>query len=367
MKENIVAMYIRFKKITLMECCNILHRKDFDEIQKKRVFETYINTYLACYYYHVLETLNEKDVIEYNYDVIIKELKGKYEELMYNLKNDKKINDVKVYQNHENLIKKAYTISLFSILFDLTDFSKCNTLTDTSLLVRRILEKNQRLIDITKINENTNRLSTLLFERNKKEEQFFQLMMDDNFILKLDNYQNDERKCRVSLDYDIKQIERSYKRSAARKIFQEKELSEDKFLILLNLLNAKVLNEMKEGGNRTKYFISLPKTFLSKKEKFQEVLSMINTPYQKKHIILTIESTTYNSAKAKFKLKEKDYSFAMLLNISRVSDVDKKIAEVKTIPFFDYIIIDQFKQEQLPIIKSYQDLGENIWLNDIND
>lgn len=367
MKENIVEMYVKFKKRTLMECCNILHRKDFDEIQKKRVFETYINTYLGCYYYHILETLDEKDVIEYNYDTVIKELKGKYEELMYNLKNDTKINDVKVYQNHENLIKKAYTISLFSILFDLTDFSKCNTLTDTSLLVRRILEKNQRLIDISRINENTNRLSTFLFERNKKEEQFFQNMTSDSFILKIDNYQNDERRSRVSLDYDIAQLERSYKKSATEKIFQDKGLNEDKFLILLNLLNAKILKEMKEGGNRNKYFVHLPKTFLSKKEKFQEVLSMINTPVQKKHIILTIESTTYNSAKAKFKIKENDYSFAMLLNITRVADVDKKIAEVKGIPFFDYIIIDQFKQEQLSIIKSYQDLGENIWLNDIND
>jgi hypothetical protein len=138
---DIINKYFEFKKTSLIEYSSVFMNS---KIASSYITD-FINTYINTYYFHLLDTYYENEVLEYNDQIIVKELNGKRLEL---LEETNKIEDEKEKQTHQKLINDCYKSIFIAIIIDLNNFTYCNKLSEFRETLKTILIENNSIAGV---------------------------------------------------------------------------------------------------------------------------------------------------------------------------------------------------------------------------
>lgn len=342
---NILTSYINFKKKNIYKYSRILIPNTNPYIDK--ILNSYIDTYINTFYYHKLETI---DVFNPSFSTIVKELEGKKLELIYELEeNENKI-------KNKNIITILYSVVISMIKLDIVE----NTMSK-DLLREKIKEiiKNYKYTD-----EMVDNLTNAILENRSKETKFLKNLMNDEFKLKYSLYRNQRNKYFIELDTNIKQL-KNYSNLIINKNLNINYINV--FKTTINLINIDILYKIMNSEELDYYFVNLPANLLDQKEKLLKILEDIDNENVREHIVLIVDYNYYLNHKKILNLIDIKYSFAALVDMSHIKDIDTKLETVENVKIFDYVIVDKVKTKDYESINRYtSSLGKEIFVNEFN-
>ena len=224
---DIVNKYFNYKKKSLTEYVNITY---LDNKAAKEYIEAFLDIYINTYYYHYLDAYYEKPVTNINQGIIIKEMQAKKLELSIAVSADKTKMD---------LINYSYSNVLIAVMIDLLDLSYLNKIQDFKDALQSSLVINSGLTQIT--DDMIDKLGTLVKENVLKERKFFSELKNDSFYIKYYNYISDINNCKVSLEYNIEQLEKNYRKTVLDKNYEDNRLSLERLKTTINLFSTDLL------------------------------------------------------------------------------------------------------------------------------
>ncbi|MEG0994790.1 MAG: hypothetical protein RSE91_02325, partial [Bacilli bacterium] len=137
-------------------------------------------------------------------------------------------------------------------------------------------------------------------------------------------------------------------------VYNSIELMPLKVKTILTYLNVDILKKILKQSELETYLVNLPEYFLKQKDIFKSFLNFINNNYFKKHIVLLINNNDYISHKSLLEGFKDKYLFALIIDISHINDVEKKLSSLED-SLFNYIILDKIKEKDYDIIKKYKE------------
>lgn len=348
---NILNCYIEFKYRNIYSYVDILVsgiKTDFS----RNVVNKLIDTYIKTYYFHHLQTLDE--VEEYNIEVIISEFNGKALEIIYEL--DDSINKEKA----TNLVNIFKDIVLCAIKIDKIDdsFKREDRINEIKKIIKKYKYNEDLLNDLSK---------TKLINNNI-ENKFLKGLIKEDFELKYNLYRNKKNIYYVILNSQINQLKKYYSEKSIKKNLNKEKIAKKKFITTINLLNIDILYKIMNSENIDYYFINIPECLLEDKEEILEILNMIDNEYVREHIVLLIDYNYYLNHKKILNLIDIKYSFAAIVDMSHIRDVEEKIENVEIIKIFDYVVIDKVKSKDYEIVNKYESItGKQIFINELDN
>ena len=327
---NVVSVFLKFKKNILYEYITIFSPKLNDKFSKE-IIERLIDTYFKTYYFHTLETLESQN--KYNFNVILEELKGKFLEIVYELNDKSKI----------DIINDCYVGVVTACTFD---YIKKEINLD---LIKEILECN------LKINIDESTIETLYdkIQSNKnKVEKFTDKIISEEFFIDYHPYRDKENKFKIELKTKISSLDK-YPQFSLEKNLNSDIIADEKLKLTLNLLSSDILFRMLSSENIDYYFVDLPFCLLESKDKLLSVISFSDNEYINKHIIFVVDFNDYQNRKRAVNIADQTYSFAAIVDMSHIREVEQKLEVVEAIPVFDYIIVDKLKDKDYGIVFKY--------------
>ena len=344
MEDNLINSYIDFKTKKIMGCCNLLQKNADD------YFKRYVNTYISAYYYHILGTLDENNVSDYDYKVISKELEGTGLELLSEL--DKRDSE---YSKKEKIIKKSYEVVLTSIVLDRVNFLQVNNLDEIEAGLKTLINK-KMIIDMGK--ETIEDLARIIKKHVLAENKFLKSLDNGIISLKYSKYRNFDNFYYVNINHDIKQLSHNYKKNVIDKVFDSEEVSQIKSKTTLNLLNIDILKKLINQETLDSYFIRLSGLFFENKHELLELLALADNICEKKHVVFIIDYEDYNSHRQLLNNLEINFLFAVLVDMSHINDVEKKLIALEDLDLFKYVILKKIKDKDYEYVVNYKFLNE---------
>ncbi len=357
MGRSIIQTFLDFKIKKLRECCQILLSDHTSDDFFDQVLTRYLENYKNVRYFHVLETLEEDQVVRYGYETIEKEFLGIEAELLYRLDMAEVLDDMDTYQKKRKWIEECREICLLAALLDMNDFSDCYPLGDIKAEVEAILYLNPRFL-LPDVSEFSNQLALIIEDKLKKERKFRVDIQSDHFCLDYHLYSQKPGYYEVDLAYSIKKLAKTYKKTLVDKVLHSDQVALGRVSTIFSLLNVELLSKIEENRQLEYYFVYLDPILFKNKSEWEGLLEKIDNPLFKKHVILVVDYSTYFSHKAMFEDNKKGYTFAVFVNMSRIKDVDKKMSQLESIPVFDYIILDQVKDKDNDYFDHYSSTKE---------
>ncbi|MEG0995068.1 MAG: hypothetical protein RSE91_03795, partial [Bacilli bacterium] len=187
MDKNLIDYFMNFKKRNVLAYCNVIFPISIDEVIKEEILNKYIDTYINCYYYKILGTLDEKNVSKYDFNVILKELEGYSLELLSEIDKENEL-----YYTTTYLIRYGLYVALIGILIDINDFSLCLNDTEYETEIMEIINLYKE-VSITNNSQVVSQLVALVKSSKIKEKKFFNNFDDDNFSLCYKPYRHFEK------------------------------------------------------------------------------------------------------------------------------------------------------------------------------
>ena len=353
---DIINKYFEFKKTSLIEYSSVFMNS---KIASSYITD-FINTYINTYYFHLLDTYYENEVLEYNDQIIVKELNGKRLEL---LEETNKIEDEKERQTHQKLINDCYKSIFIAIIIDLNNFTYCNKLSEFRETLKTILIENKKLIQEDE--EIIEKLSVALKDNLNKERKFFVGLRNDTFNVEYYSYKDSNENYLVKLNYSIQQLENNYTKLVLEKNYNNEKISLDKFIATVNLVEIDLLEKIIRNKNIKHYFIECPLTKIEKRENLEKIVTAFSNPRVKDNVVFIINYNDYMSHKTLFK-NLGEYKFALLIDLSRTIVIDKRLAEIEGYDVFKYIIINGMKKEDHQLIENYIMKDKVMFMNELN-
>lgn len=347
---DIVNKYFNYKKKSLTEYVNITY---LDNKAAKEYIEAFLDTYINTYYYHYLDAYYEKPVTNINQGIIIKEMQAKKLELSIAVSADKTKMD---------LINYSYSNVLIAVMIDLLDLSYLNKIQDFKDALQSSLVINSGLTQIT--DDMIDKLGTLVKENVLKERKFFSELKNDSFYIKYYNYISDINNCKVSLEYNIEQLEKNYRKTVLDKNYEDNRLSLERLKTTINLFSTDLLYKILSNKPLKNYFIDLPLFGIKKKKDLEELISSFDNPKVKDNIVFIINYNDYISNKSLFKGLNK-YKFAILVDFSKVISIEKRLTEIEEFDLFRYVIVDGVKSKDYQFVENFVIKGKEKFTNEL--
>ncbi|MEG1350895.1 MAG: hypothetical protein RSC85_00210 [Bacilli bacterium] len=348
MDINLIDYFMNFKKRNVLAYCNVIFPISLDEVIKEEILNKYIDTYINCYYYKILGTLDEKNVSKYDFNVILKELEGYSLELLSEIDKENEL-----YYTTTHLIRYGLYVALIGVLIDINDFSLCLNDTEYETEIMEIINLYKE-VSITNNSQVVSQLVALVKSSKIKEKKFFNNFDDDNFSLCYKPYRHFEKIILVDMKYKIPKLSRNYRTKSIDNVYNSIELMPLKVKTILTYLNVDILKKILKQSELETYLVNLPEYFLKQKDIFKSFLNFINNNYIKKHIVLLINNKDYISHKSLLEGFKDKYLFALIIDISHINDVEKKLSSLED-SLFNYIILDKIKEKDYDIIKKYKE------------
>ncbi len=354
---GIIDKYFEFKKNVLLSYNEIF----FDnEKNANKYLLSFIETYINTYYFHLLDTYYDTEVLAFDDKIMIKELQGKRLELLDEI--DKTLTEEEI-SKQKNLIEKCYKFSFISIIIDLTNYTYCNKISDFRDTLKQVLIENKRLIETT--DELIEKLSVLVKDNVTKERKFFLGLKNDTFDISYYSYKDSSTNFIVELDYQIDQLERNYTKKVLEKNYNSPRISYEKLIATTNLVQIDLLNRILRNKKINHYFINCPLEHIHKKETLEEIVTNFSNPRVKNNVVFIINYNDYISNKSLFK-NLKEYRFALLVDLTRTMALDKKLDEIDSYDIFSYVIINGIKKADYQLVENYIMHGKEMFMNEFN-
>lgn len=303
MSCNIVNEYISFSKKTMKKYLELILEHYFD----RDIYDELINAYINTRYYNLYEKVDnhfETNIVHY--------LKLS----LVDIKDDSKYHK-----------KAKYMFSMFKYILYFDNVRECPSVKN---LIKEIDEFRKKELNIDEEDFVTKFYDELKGDLLAKEE-FIKKFEDKNFTVnyvKINRHQIYD----CALEQNLK-ISKFYSEYALDKIFNNKEIKEQKLFVLYPLVTVKILQDIIKGNFKKNYLVDYPITLKDKPKKQKRILNIIDNDIVKEKISLKINYSEYKESKEEvYKLTRNGFKIALIL--------DENINEEMRILFkiFSYII-----------------------------
>ena len=346
---DIVKEFFDIKKEFIIKYASLLS-EGFTMENKDYYLSEYANVYVDSYYLESFETIEYKPYFETSTSDISKELKGKYYELIYKEEKKGKINN-----NIKRSISLAHTFITIAIIADLQDYSKCELIKDYEEIIKKIIEAKSNIIKIPK--DNVNKLIREVKKVEENTKKYLKSLETDSVRLRFKYYQKYENRCKVKMKAHFRELEK-HKKIVLDKVINSKEVYREKLKLELNIINSIILRRLLRKREGDYYFLELKTEYLNKYI-IEDIKKYVDNPVSRKYIIFTLRFNDYNTNRTSIK-EIKNYKYACLLDVSRIKEVNTRLDSFIVDKTFDYIILDNIREDQKKQLKNYTLEGKDI-------
>ena len=328
--KNLIDKAICFKKEEINEIINILEQEEILKRNEQSIKKIMLDSYIDGKYYNYCGDVN----VEFNNKNITarmnKELKKIGEKLTKKYRgNDKKYNE-----------KVNKWVSVFILINNLEQIYS----TEQEIEVKKDAYKNKIIKIYNSLNKQPNDLKNII---NKiiKTQKLYQSMIKhileqtntNTFKLVTNKISGNKKLYAVSLEHNIL-FSKVYSEYIVDKTYTEGIVAEDKVMVLLNLLLAKIVKDMFDFEDNVTYFIHIPNSVYQKPNKLNKIFKLFEDEYAKNNIIIAIkyeDLIKYNKQIAT--LRKKGHRFAIIF----ANDTKIRNDQQKFISVAEYVFIDK--------------------------
>ena len=342
--KNIIDKFISIKVEELNEIINVLDDDGKTYVNeptiKNKLMVSYIDAKYYNYYGETDVSNNKKHTvkIEKYMDDVANLMKQKYKgsDTKYSEKVNRFLNIFKVIINLEPAF--AITDKRAREEFykkELTKYSKISNWDNVKI-------KNS-IASILKIQRNYIGIIEYLLKK----------LETNMFNLEFNGLKTDKNIYVLNLEHNIT-FSQIYSDYIIDKTYNEGVIAENKTIITLNLLSARLVKDMIISDFNKKYVVYLPKSLYTKEKKIEKVLSMIDDEHAKQSTVflMGIEELSKHKTVIK-KLRKEGYQFAIGIDEDFTVDSTNKSA----MSLVDYIFVDK----NIPnIVKTLSWLPEDV-------
>lgn len=309
MSYNVVDEYISYSEDQIEKYLKMILEKYFD----KDIYDDLINAYKNARYYDSASMFD--DVFEIN---IVKNLKEVYD----NIDENDKFKD-----------KVKYMFYMFKYIFYFDSVIECSS-------VRPLIKEIKDFRD-----------DVLKLEDNNFEAEFYDLLKNDLIAKKefLDNFKDknfeinyiklEENLFNCELEHNLK-FSKIYSDYAIKKVFNSKDISEQKLLVIYPLVAVKILENILKGNFQKKYLVDYCLNLKDKPKKKQRILKFVSSDIVKEKIALKISVNDYLENKEEVYGLTRD-GFKIALLISKEEELTEELLSLFEV--FTYIITNNEK------------------------
>lgn len=312
MSRNIVNDYILYDKDCIRRYLETIVKDSFDDELIGVIVETYVDVRYYDLYDQIDESLS-KTLDYYVESNVLKYLKN----------SEKKISDSK--------IKKSIGLSLWLIKY-LLYFEKATTDRKLTKLLENLeieLRKKFDNVDETIKDE----LFTLIKNNVNSKKKFVRKLRSNDFHLELLDT-NNLLVYNVNLISDV-EVPDLFSEIAINRVYNSGIIKEDKQLVLLTLVSSLVLENILEYNYKTNYIVEFDCSLLSKRNKINNLLKIVDLDLLKDKISFRIKYSEFiNNKDAFYEYIKKGYKFAIILDES--FDGNNQLLDI-----FSYIIVNE--------------------------
>ena len=305
MSCNIVEEYVSFSKKTIKKYLHNILGHYFDQ----DIYDDLIHAYIYTRYYNLYPVVDKR--FEVN---IVHYLK----KALVGVKDDKR------YQK-----KAKYMFSMFKYILYFDHVCECdsvrNLISEIASFRKTELEMEDDQFEVTFYHQLKDDLTA--------KQEFIDKFQDKNFTV---NYTkiNQEQIFDCQLEHHLK-FSKLYSDYAISKVFNNKDMQEQKLFVLYSLVGVKILQDIIKGIFHKTYLLDYVLDLKDKPKKKKRLLTMIDNDITKEKMAFKIEWKDYLKNKEEvYELTRSGYHIAIVLDDSFVLDEDSK-ARLKV---FTYVI-----------------------------
>lgn len=300
--SNIIDKVMYIKRNELENILNVLNKKDKLKTNESTIIDALIESYLRAKYYDIEDgsrkSINVKinDALKEIGTYLVKSYKGK--DKYYSDKVSKFVNYLMLINDLEQIDKLFNNIQArrenYNNKLLATFKSELSSALELKDMVNSII-KIKKIHDSV-INESINKL------------------MSNTFELEIQEILEKKKIYSAKLVHNIN-FSKIYSDYIVDKTYSEGIIAEDKILILVTLLLAKVIRGVLNGEERCKYLVYIPESMYKKSNKLDKLLSMLDDDIAKDSVILFNTYTEIINNKRVIKTLRKDgYHFGINFN-----------------------------------------------------
>lgn len=341
MDNNFIGSYIKYKIKHLSEYASFFFI-DYDKSLIKTCLNEYFEIYTNTYFYHILATLDK--VVDYGYATIEQEFLGIREELLDEYTAYELVVSDNEYRRNREAIIEMVDICLFICQLDSFMFTSKETISE---------EFNSFIDGYPKIKErlgdNISKLVAKIKENFGLENRIFN---DNNpsFVVDISQELKKNELYFVKVKHSIKKVESNYRKSMVARVFSDDRFTIDKVRTIFWRLPRNLIKKFMSGEKLGKYVVVLDDKMFQRDN--IDLFKMIDNPFLKRYLVLGVSFNSY--VYHKDFLADLGFRVACCQDLSHISEVLDKLNSIDSEKFFDYILINDYKDKDKDVILGYE-------------
>lgn len=307
MSCNVVNEYVSFSKKAIKKYLQLTLDKNFD----LDIYDDLINAYINTRYYNLYEPVNK------NFEINI---------VYYLKKSLEHVKDEKRYKN-----KSSIMFQMFKYILYFDNVLECESALS---LIDEVVKFREETVGI-KEPDFKEKLYSLLKSDLTAKTEFIEGLSDKNFSV---NYikLNSDQLFDCKLEHNLK-FPKLYSEYAINKVFDNKEIREQRLFVLYSLVTVKILCDIIKGNFKKTYFVDYSINLKDKPKKKKRLLNIINNDIVKEKLSLKVNYHEYIENKEEvYDLTRNAYSVAIVLD--KNVEVTEQLCQLLTI--FSYVLTD---------------------------
>ena len=340
--RNLIEKAICFKKEEINEIINVLVKDDIAKRNEQSIKKAILDAYIDAKYYNYCGNVN----VEFNKRNIVSRIDKELKQIGENLINKYKGNDNK----YEEKVNKW--VDIFFLLNSLEHLY----LGEQEMSEKKEEYKNKIIKIFNPMNEDADDLKDIIKEIIKIQKLYHSVnkhilekVNTNMFKLVTNKISGNKNLYAVSLEHNIL-FSKVYSEYIVDKTYTEGIIAEDKVMVLLNLLLAKIVKDMFDFEDNVTYFIHIPNSIYMKPNKMDKIFKLFEDEYAKNNIIVVVK---YDDLIKCFKqitsLRKRGYRFAIIFdNDTKINNEDQKFISVAEYLFIDKKIMSYSLISSIP-------------------
>lgn len=327
MTINIMNEYIELTKKQINEYMKLVFEEKFNQTYCELFSERYINIRYFNYYENEYHESTRKKILDH--------LKKVGEEIIINNIQDRE------------LIETMRVFFYYVLYFDNVVYYK-----DLKQKIAKINKVKKRVFN-TETYDFEEKLYQKMQEIMNEKEELIKRFSSEEFYIKLTNYPDKLKVCRVNLKFQNIKFPLEFSDFAINKAFQIGLVSEDKLVIEYYLVVLQILKDVLKLNFKKKYVLEFAETLLKKPKKIRSFLNIINNPIIQEKISLKIKYEEFlKNSETVFELMREGYKITVILDNS----FEPNFKNIESLQMFEFVIINRNLKNYEEIINNIDDL-----------
>lgn len=310
MSCNIVNEYIDFSRKAIKKYVKMILERYYDQ----DLFDDVINAYINTRYYDMYQNVDDRFKVN----------------IVYYLKKAlEKVKDDDTYKN-----KARYMFHTFKYILYFDSVIECDSIRP---IIHEIYDYRKKLGLIDEDFES--KFYNVLKDDLLAKKNFINSFNDKNF--NVDYVKIEKQVFDCNLVHNIK-FSKIYSDYAINKVFDSKEIGEQKLFVTYSLLGCKVLQDIIKGNFTKEYLVDYEVSLKNKPKKKKKLLNIIDNDIVKEKVFLKIPFSKFMEDKDEiYSLTKAGFKIAIILDSSFVFEYEN----VMLLKVFSYIITDDYYNE----------------------